>query len=146
MGEADGKTVFRFRIPLMSEHLVEAFAGDAHDTMCIRRVSEPDESYIFNKAAASVANWFDAEEIDPACFSIMDTLGEIRQHPRAGAVVDQMMARGAAERGDVANAVKDNPALQRMMGRMTMISLLKQGGADEQSIKQLNRILQGIRK
>ncbi|MBQ6565265.1 MAG: glycoside hydrolase family 2 protein [Clostridia bacterium] len=146
VGEADGKTVFRFRIPLMSEHLVEAFAGDAHDTMCIRRVSEPDESYIFNKAAASVANWFDAEEIDPACFSIMDTLGEIRQHPRAGAVVDQMMARGAAERGDVANAVKDNPALQRMMGRMTMISLLKQGGADEQSIKQLNRILQGIRK
>ena len=29
---------------------------------------------------------------------------------------------------------------------MTMLSLLKQGGADEESIKQLNRILQGIRK
>jgi beta-galactosidase len=33
-----------------------------------------------------------------------------------------------------------------MMGRMTMLSLLKQGGADEQSIKQLNRVLQGIKK
>ena len=43
-------------------------------------------------------------------------------------------------------AVKDNPALQRMMGRMTMLSLLRQGGADEQSVKQLNRVLQGIRK
>ena len=32
------------------------------------------------------------------------------------------------------------------MGRMTMLSLLKQGGADEQSIKQPNRILQGIKK
>ena len=146
VGEQDGKTLFRFRIPLMGEHLVEAFAGDVHDSMCICRVSEPDESYIFNKAAASVTNWFDSGDIDPTCFSIMDTLGEIRQHPQAGTIVNQMMAKGASERGDVADAVKDNPALQRMMGRMTMLSLLKQGGADEQSIKQLNRILQGIKK
>ena len=146
VGEQDGETVFRFCIPLLGEHLIEAFAGDAHDSMCIRRVSEPDESYIFNKAAVSVTNWFDSDDIDPTCFSIMDTLGEIRQHPRAGAIVSQMMAKGASERGDVADAVKDNPALQRMMGRMTMMSLLKQGGADEESIKQLNRILQGIKK
>ncbi len=146
VAEQDGQTVFRFRIPLMGEHLVEAFAGDARDSMCVRRVTAPDEGYIFNKAAASVTNWFDADEIDPACFSIMDTLGEIRSHPQAGAIVNQMMAKGASERGDVANAVKDNPALQRMMGRMTMMSLLKQSGADEESIKQLNRILQGIKK
>ena len=131
VGEQDGQIVFRFRIPLMGEHLVEAFAGDVSDSECIRRVTEPDESYIFNKAAASVANWFDSDDIDSSCFSVMDT---------------QMMARGASERGDVAEAVKDNPALQRMLGRMTMLSLLKQGGADEQSIKQLNRILQGIKK
>ena len=141
-----GKTVFRFRIPLLGEHLIRAEAGEASDSMCIRRVSEPDESYIFNKAAASITNWFDADDIDPTCFSIQDTLGEIRSHPQAGAVVDAMMARGASERGDVADVVKDNPALQRMMGRMTMLSLLKQGGADEESIKQLNRVLQGIKK
>ncbi len=146
VGTATGQTVFRFTIPLLGEHLIRAEAGDVSDTMCIRRVGEPDESYIFNKAAASVANWFDSEEIDPACFSVSDTLGEIRANPQAGAIVEAMMAKGASERGDVADAVKDNPALQRMMGRMTMLSLLKQGGADEQSIKQLNRILQGIRK
>ncbi len=146
VAEQTGETVFVFRIPLPGGHLVKAEAGTASDTMCVRRVSAPDESYVFNKAAAAVNNWFDSEEIDPACFSIMDTLGEIRQHPQAGAIVEQMMAKGASERGDVADAVKDNPALQRMMGRMTMISLLKQSGADEQSIKQLNRILQGIRK
>ena len=56
------------------------------------------------------------------------------------------MAQGASERGDVADVVKDNPALQRMMGRMTLISLLKQSGADEESIRQLNRVLQGIKK
>ena len=36
--------------------------------------------------------------------------------------------------------------MQRMMNRITLVSLLKQSGADEQSIKQLNRILQGIKK
>ena len=146
VGEQDGQTVFRFRVPLLGEHLIRAEAGEASDVMCVRRVDAPDESYIFNKAAASVTNWFDADEIDPACFSIGDTLGEIRANPQAGAVVDAMMAKGASERGDVADAVKDNPALQRMMGRMTLMSLLKQGGADEESIKQINRILQGIRK
>jgi len=146
IGTETGKTVFRFRIPLMSNHVIRAEAGNVSDTMCINRVSEPDESYIFNKAAASVTNWFDAEEIDPSCFSIQDTLGAIRENPQAGAVVDAMMAKGASERGDVADAVKDNPGLQRMMARMTMISLLKQSGADEESIKQLNRVLQGIKK
>ena len=146
IGTQTGHTVFRFRVPLFGEHLVRAEAGAVSDTMCIRRVSEPDESYIFNKAAASVANWFDAEEIDPDYFSVNDTLGEIRSHPQAGPIIDAMMARGASARGDVADAVKDNPALQRMMARMTMLSLLKQSGADEQSVKQLNRILQGIKK
>ncbi|MBQ9155013.1 MAG: hypothetical protein IJ130_14520 [Solobacterium sp.] len=146
VGTQAGKTVFRFRIPLMGNHVIRAESGDVSDTMCINRVSEPDESYIFNKAAASVTNWFDAEEIDPSCFSIQDTLGAIRENPQAGAIIDAMMARGASERGDVANAVKDNPGLQRMMARMTMISLLKQSGADEESIKQLNRVLQGIKK
>ncbi len=146
VGTMSGRTVFRFRIPLLGEHMIRAEAEGCSDVMCIRRVSEPDESYIFNKAAASVTNWFDADEIDPSCFSVSDTLGEIRSHPQAGPIVEAMMAKGASERGDVADAVKDNPALQRMMGRMTMLSLLKQSGADEQIIKQLNRILQGIKK
>ena len=142
----EGKTVFRFRIPLLGEHLIKAEAENVSDAMCVRRVSEPDESYIFNKAAASVTNWFDAADIDTSCFSVQDTLAELRAHPQAGAIINQMMAKASAARGDVADAVKDNPALQRMMGRMTMLSLLKQSGADEESIKQLNRVLQGIRK
>ena len=146
VGEQSGRSVFRFRVPLLGEHMIRAEAEGCSDVMVIRRVNTPDESYIFNKAAASVTNWFDADDLDPSCFSVSDTLGEIRQHPQAGPIVEAMMAKGASERGDVAAAVKDNPALQRMMGRMTMLSLLKQGGADEQSIKQLNRVLQGIKK
>ncbi len=146
VGTQAGRRVFRFRVPLLGEHLIRAEAGGVSDSMCIRRVQEPDGSYIFNKAAATVTNWFDADEFDPAFFSVQDTLGELRQHPQAGPIIETMMAKGAAERGDVADVVKDNPALQRMMGRMTMLSLLKQSGADEESIKQLNRVLQGIKK
>ena len=146
LGTQSGRTVFRFRVPLAGEHLIRAEADGCSDAAVIRRVDTPDESYIFNKALSAVTNWFDADDTDPDCFSVNDTLGEIRQHPQAGPIVEAMMAKGASERGDVADAVKDNPALQRMMGRMTMLSLLKQGGADEQSIKQLNRVLQGIRK
>ncbi|MBQ8159482.1 MAG: glycoside hydrolase family 2 protein, partial [Clostridia bacterium] len=146
METQEGRTVFRFRVPLLGEHMIRAEAGDATDTMCVRRVSEPDASYVYNKAAAAVTNWFDAGELDPSCFSINDTLGEIRAHPQAGPIVEQMMARFTAARGDVAESVKDNPALQRMMSRITMVSLLKQAGADEESIRGLNRVLQGIKK
>lgn len=141
----EGRTVFTFSVPITGEHTVEAKAGACTDSISIRKVAEPNDDYVFVKRAP-VTNWFDADELDPECFSINDRLADIKANPQAGAIIDQMMAKGASERGDVADAVKDNPALQRMMGRMTLISLLKQSGADEESIKQLNRILQGIKK
>ncbi len=145
VGTQEGNIIFCFEIPLVGEHRIRACAGDESDEMIIRRVDTPDTSYALN-GAVSVTNWFDSEDIDPTCFSVQDTLGELRAHPQAGAVVNGMMAKASAERGDVADAVKDNPALQQMMSRMTLLSLLKQGGADEESVKQLNRILQGIKK
>ncbi len=140
-----GKHVFRFHVPITGEHSIHASAGNCHSVILVRKVDTPNPEYRLVKSAP-VINWFDQDEIDPAYYSVADKLADIRQHPEAGAVVDQMMAKGASERGDVAAAVKDNPALQRMMGRMTLISLLKQSGADEQAVKQLNRILQRYRK
>ena len=113
--------------------------------MTIRKVAEPDPDYAFRQKSA-VVNWFDQEDYDPACYSVVDKLADIRQNPEAGAIVDQKMAQGASARGDVADAVKDNPSLQRMMGRMTLLSLLKQGGAEEASIRQIDRVLQKIKK
>lgn len=140
-----GKHVFKFRVPISGEHSIHASAGDCHSVIWVRKVDTPNPEYQFIKNAP-VVNWFDQDEIDPAYYSVADKLADIRQNPEAGAIIDQMMAKGASERGDVADAVKDNPALQRMMGRMTLISLLKQSGADEQAVKQLNRILQRYKK
>ena len=140
-----GKYVFRFNVPMTGEHSIHASSGDCHSVILVRKVSEPNPEYRM-AASAPVTNWFDASEIDPDYYSVADKLSDIRSNPEAGAVIDSMMAQGASARGDVAEAVKDNPALQRMMGRMTVLSLLKQGGADEQMVKQLNRVLQRYKK
>ncbi len=141
-----GHVVFSFQVPITGEHTISAQAGDCASVMLVRKVDAPNPAYTKPGRAASVTNWFDQGEVDPACYSIMDTLGEIRQHPKAGAVIEEMMSRGAESHGEIAETVKDNPALQRMMNRITLVSLLKQSGADQQSILQLNRILQGIPK
>ena len=143
-----GHVVFSFQVPISGEHTIEARAEDCTSVMLVRKVAEPNPAYRKPGRAAStdVTNWFDKGEADPNCYSILDTLGEIRQNPEAAAIIDQMMAKGAESHGEVAETVKDNPALQRMMNRITLVSLLKQSGADEESIKQLNRILQGIKK
>lgn len=140
-----GKTIFAFSVALQGEHTIEARSGAVSDQMQIRRVEEENPTYRMVQAKP-VANWFDASTYDETCYSVFDKLGEIRENPKAGAVINQLMEQGAQSRGDVAEAVKDNPALQRMMGRITVESLLKQGGADAESIKQVNRILQGIKK
>lgn len=140
-----GKTVFKFRVPISGTHTITAKSDSCEDSITIRRVSEENPDYIFIKRSP-VTNWFDADALDPGCFSVHDKMEDIRKNAQAGAIIERMMAQGASERGDVAEAVKDNPALQRMMGRMTLISLLKQSGADDESIRQLNRVLQGIKK
>ena len=140
-----GKTIFTFPVALQGEHTIEARSGAVSDQMQIRRVEEENPTYRMVQAKP-VANWFDASTYDETCYSVFDKLGEIRENPKAGAVINQLMEQGAQSRGDVAEAVKDNPALQRMMGRITVESLLKQGGADAESIKQVNRILQVIKK
>lgn len=140
-----GKTIFTFPVALQGEYMIEARSGAVSDQMQIRRVEEENPTYRMVQAKP-VANWFDASTYDETCYSVFDKLGEIRENPKAGAVINQLMEQGAQSRGDVAEAVKDNPALQRMMGRITVESLLKQGGADAESIKQVNRILQGIKK
>ncbi len=140
-----GKHVFRFNVPISGEHSIHASSGDCHSVILVRKVDTPNPEYQFVKTSP-VINWFDQDKIDPDYYSVADKLADIRQHPEAGAVINQMMAKAASSRGDVADAVKDNPALQRMMGRMTLLSLLKQAGADEQAVKQLNRILQRYKK
>ena len=141
-----GQRVFKFNVPISGEHSIEAKAGDCSSVIFIRKVVEQNPEYAFVKKQ-DVVNWFDQDDFDSDCYSVSDTVGELRRHPESKTIIDNIIAKGAASRGDVAESVKDNPALLRMMNRITLISLLKQvGGIDEETIKQLNRILQRIKK
>lgn len=141
-----GSRIFKFSVPISGEHSIEAKAGGYSSVIFIRKAAEPNPSYVFVKKQ-DIVNWFDQDDFDPDCYSVSDTLGELRKHPETNAIIDSIIAKGAASRGDVAESVMDNPALIRMLNRITLISLMKQAGeVDEEAIKQLNRVLQRIKK
>lgn len=95
---------------------------------------------------APVVNWFDQTEHDPDCFSIEDKFGVLMAHPETAKILGAVMERMRASRGDVAKSTGMNANLQKMMGGMSLMSMLKQGGADEEQMRSINRMLQQIRK
>lgn len=170
--EQAGKYVFVFQVRLTEKHVVAAKAvcGSAsdrtayvekesctgadmqeksicEDSMELQKVDVPNPSYRMGKIR-EVSNWFDEEALDPACFSIQDTIGNIMEVPAGKAIVDRFIQKGRAARGEVAEASADNPVLQKMLARMTMQNLLKQVAdiISEEEIQGLNKALQQIRK
>ena len=145
----DGSRIFRFAVPMTGEHEIVAKAGAEEDSIHIRKVEEANPDYVMGEIK-DVINWFDDEPYKPECYSIKDKMSEIKATPKAGAILAELMAQapGAESRGDVAESVKDNPNLVRMMGRMTLESMLghMKDSITEEQVKGLNRMLQQIKK
>ncbi len=146
VGSESGNIIFKFLLELEKgqTYKIEAKAGDVSDTMTIQSVSEQDPSYVYQ--GTKVANWFDSSSINPAFYSVEDTLGDLRKNPKSGAIVNHMMEQASKSRGEVAEQVKDNPALQKMLERQKLVNMLKQGGVDKESVEKLNKVLQAIPK
>lgn len=144
---SEGSKVFKFKVPITGTHKIRAVSGTCEDEITVKKVRKSNQDYIFNKQG-DVVNWFDRDDFKADHYSISDTLGELAQNEMANAIVQRLMAQASASRGDVAESVKDNPALQRMMQRMTLVSLLKQAGdaVSEEQMKALNDALQKIPK
>ena len=145
----DGSRIFRFAVPMTGEHEIVAKAGAEEDSIHIRKVEEANPDYVMGEIK-DVINWFDDEPYKPECYSIKDKMSEIKASPKAGAILAELMAQapGAESRGVVAESVKDNPNLVRMMGRMTLESMLghMKDSITEEQVKGLNRMLQQIKK
>ena len=144
---SEGSKVFKFKVPITGTHKIRTVSGTCEDEITVKKVQKSNQDYIFNKQG-DVVNWFDRDDFKADHYSISDTLGELAQNEMANAIVQRLMAQASASRGDVAESVKDNPALQRMMQRMTLVSLLKQAGdaVSEEQMKALNDALQKIPK
>ena len=108
--EQAGRHVFTFTIPLTGTHEVRAVSGNCTDTMTLRRVAEPNKDYVFLKA--EVVNWFDKDDYSPDCYSIRDTLGELKKNPQAASLCKELMDILRATRGDVAKSSANNAGLE----------------------------------
>ena len=143
-----GDKVFTFRVPITGKHSIEARAGGYSSVILVNRVDTPNPAYAMANRR-EVTNWFD-DELDETCWSVKDNMAAAMADAKVGPILKQIGDKAAASRGDVAAAVKDNPALvammQRAMQRMTIEGMLRQAGTDIEDIKHLNRVLQGISK
>ena len=143
-----GDKVFVFNVPITGKHSIEARAGAYSSVILVNKAAEQNPAYAMSNRQV-VNNWFDGE-LDETCWSVKDNMAAAMADAKVGPVLKAITDKAAAARGDVAAAVKDNPALvammERAMQRMTVESMLKQAGTDAESIRQLNRVLQGIKK
>ena len=147
-----GEKIFRFTIPLTGKHSVMAQAGDCRSVILIRKVDTPNPDY--RKAGGNVVNWFDREDeiVKEGCFSILDSMGDVKAHPQAGPVLAELLAPLQAKvteaYGDVAKNVQMPESMQRMMDQMSIQDTLKQMGglATPEFVHQLNAALNEVKK
>ncbi|HEY3407605.1 MAG TPA: glycoside hydrolase family 2 TIM barrel-domain containing protein, partial [Propionicimonas sp.] len=147
VGRRMGRRVFRFDVPLEADHEITARAGEATDTICVRRVATPNPDYAM--AVAGISNWFDLDlPVPEGHYSVKDTLADVKASLQGAELLAVVMAQATAHRGDVAQKVEMPESFQRMLDRMTVESLLRQAGPtlDAEHIVALNRALNRIPK
>ena len=147
-GVQEGNRIFRFMIPLTEgEHEIYAEAENCSDTIHICKVEQENPAYSFRQKG-DVINWFDKETFDKECYSLRDTFGELLSNPKSAELVNAIMAKARAARGDVAKSTSQNKNLQKMMAGIRMENLLKQAGPalKQEDVVGLNKALQKIKK
>ncbi|MFV0363474.1 MAG: glycoside hydrolase family 2 protein [Suipraeoptans sp.] len=143
----EGKQIFEFTVPISSKHKITAKSGSVSDEIHVNKVQKLNPEYIMGEIK-EIVNWFDDDEYKPDYYSVKDRMSELQSSPKAGVVLAQLMDNGVSARGDVAESVKDNPNLVRMMGRMTLESMLghMKDSVTKEQITTLNHTLQQIKK
>ena len=148
----DGDKIFKFTVPISGEHTIEAHSGACSDTIAIRKVDKPNPAYV--KAGGEVVNWFDREDeiVKEGYFSIKDSMGDVKAHPQASAVLNELIAplqaKAAAAYGDVAKNIQIPESMQRMMDKMSVEATLKQMGklVTPAFVHELNAALNQVKK
>lgn len=147
IGCQQGERIFVFQVPLSGEHRITAVSGAYTDSITVRKVFSPNMDYVFAKAG-QVTNWFMADDFREGYYSIRDTFGALQKDPRTAAVINQMMDRMVASRGDVAKKAMKNPLMKLMLAKTSLESLIKQAGniVKPEQAREINALLQNIPK
>ena len=175
LGTQEADKIFEFNVPITGEHEITAAASPAKeaaceasplaspsegrclsesegggvlykDTITIKKVASPNPAYIFRKQA--VVNWFDKDEFKADHYSIKDKLGVLMANPKTTPIVGKLMEKAMASRGDVAKSASGNENLNKMLGAMSLESLIKRAGdaVPAEAVSALNAALQKIPK
>lgn len=145
-----GARVYRRTVAIHADHTVTVRAGNHTDSLHIHTVNEPDSTYVLapDHATQKVTNWFADIAIDPHNYSVHDTIGSLLGNAQTRAIIQPILETATASRGNIATTVmQNNPALQRMIARQTLISLLHHVGEDiisQDMIQHTNTQLQQI--
>lgn len=141
IAEREGRGVFVFEnVPLSEETVIEAFSGDVCDKIVLRRVQQPDKSYVYPKKGQGnrVTNWFLQKENEDAdgFYSVRDKIGELLADERTAEILER-------ELPDIVN----NPRA-RSMGGMTLMRVLDYNSAfvTKEQVMDVNAKLNAIPK
>lgn len=147
LGTTSGTRTFRFQVPLSGEHEITARSGELSDTIALRKVDEVPAASVM--PTTTIANWFDEAELPSPVgfFSVRDSLGDIKQSNDGARVIASVMEAVATSRGEVGHGVEIPPAMQAIVDRMSVETLIKQaGGVPIEAVAALNSQLNLIAK
>jgi len=143
-GRRFGQRVFTFRVSLTGEHRIEAVAGPCRDTMILRRVAEPNRSYLL--PGREIVNWLDREVLPQpdGYYSVYDTVGALCRTPAGLAFMQEMMS---TSNGTTIHVPFD-AAMQDMMKNETLLSIItrRSGQKAREQLAQINQLLNKIPK
>ncbi|MFC3996405.1 glycoside hydrolase family 2 protein [Nocardiopsis sediminis] len=123
----EGRRTFRFQVPLIGEHEITARSGDLTDTVTLRKVDEVPEATVMPDATA---NWFEDADL-PApdgFFSIRDTVNDIVQTEDGARLIASLFDAVSTGYGDAGKGVEIPPAMQAIVGRMSVEKLIRRSG------------------
>jgi beta-galactosidase len=143
-----GDKVFKFKLKLQANHIIEVKAGNCSDEISICKVKEPNR--VYQLEGREVINWFDEPDMNcpEGYYSIKDVMADIRKSPDGAQILDKMFDYAKSKRGDVAKNVKQSASMAKVMNAMTVEALIKQAGGSipKSMVVEVNKSLNRVKK
>lgn len=152
LGKQLGKWFFEFKVPNIGETKLLAVSGNCKDESIIRKVDEPDESYIFKETGA-ILNWFDITAPEGR-FSLLDPVGDIIKKPFGLIAIISFFKKSVSGKKDKKQSSGQslNSGIIKMLSGFTVIRMINligtAGGMNisKEDVLELNKKLNRIRK
>lgn len=129
------------------ENIVTAYSGETRsNTITLRTVDEPNETYILPKDETVAGNWFDdispdaVLEFPDGYFNIKDTVGSLMEHPETNLIIQDLFDKMFAGQ-DTGQEMKQSIEMCRNMALEPLLVISKAPkGTDAYLNEKLNKI------